>query len=37
MHRKSISKGKSRRLFYKGDRVLRRNIDPAPMRGGIRL
>ena len=37
MHRKHISNGKSRRLFRRGDKVLRRNIDPAPMRGGIRL
>jgi len=36
-HRSTISRGRGNRLFHVGDRVQRRNIDPSPMRGGIRL
>jgi len=33
-----MNKGKSRRSFSRGaDRVHKKNIQPGPMRGGIRL
>ena len=37
MHRQSISRGRGNHMFHIGDRTVRRNIDPSPMRGGIRL
>jgi len=36
--RKKLSRGKSRRLFSKtAGRTHKKNVSPAPMRGGIRL
>lgn len=38
MKRTKLSRKGSRRMFSKGaDRTHRKNIDPRPMRGGIRL
>ncbi|UDN67596.1 hypothetical protein [robinz microvirus RP_62] len=38
MRRKAMSNGKSRKLFTRTARsVNRKNVSPAPMRGGIRL
>jgi hypothetical protein len=37
MKRTKLTKGKSARLFRRGDATHRKNISAAPMRGGIRL
>lgn len=37
-HRKKMNRGKSKRMFSKtADRTHRFNMQPGPMRGGIRM
>lgn len=37
MKRRPLSRGKSRRTFRRGTKTHRKNMTPAPQRGGYRL
>lgn len=35
--RKKLSRGKSKKIFKKGQKIKKKNVTPAPTRGGYRL